>query len=359
MLNQPLAALHVPLHKRVAEVLEEMIRRGELTKQLPPEKLLAQQLDISRPVLRQALATLDQQGLLRIVHGKRTQVLKKMRPARRPLREIVVAAPKASDDQPGQAPLMDELRRRLEAKDYIWTQLYDRRLSSRSGPALLSQSISQRKPACLLLVHSTEAMQKWAQEHVIRSVVLGTSFPDIDLPSIDTDYHALGWHAAGQLVKAGHRHVSLLLPPNSPGGDRATRQGLLEYFQSVPGIPCTFSLDSASSHPPEFRAAIDRILNRRTPPTAFFSFLPIHTLTLLTHLLQKGLRIPRDVAVISRDSEFYLDAVTPEPARYQRNESAFITQTIRLIEKVSAGIPLPKKTVRLIPSFKPGRTIQP
>jgi DNA-binding LacI/PurR family transcriptional regulator len=252
---------------------------------------------------------------------------------------------------------MDELRRRLEAKNYIWTQFYDRRLSSRRGPTLLSQRISQSKQACLLLVHSSEAMQKWAQEQAINSVVLGTSFPDIDLPSIDTDYHALGWHAAGQLVKAGHRRVSLLLPPNSPGGDRATQQGLLEYLQSMPGTPCRFSLDPVTNQPLELQAAIDRILARRNPPTAFFSFLPLHTLTLLTHLLQRGVRIPGDIALISRDSEFYLNAVTPEPARYERNESAFITQTIRLIEKVSSGVPPVKKSVRLIPSFKPGRTI--
>lgn len=200
-------------------------------------------------------------------------------------------------------------------------------------------------------------MQKWAQENTIPTVVLGTTFANIDLPSIDTDYHALGWHAAGQLTKAGHRRISLLVTPDGLGGDQAAQNGAIEYFQSLSGTPCTVSLDRVNAQPAEFRATIDRILARRTPPTAFFSFLPIHTLTLLTHLLQKGLHIPRDIAIISRDSESYLDAVTPEPARYRRNDAAFVTQTIRLMEKVSDGIPLLKRQVRLIPTFDPGLTI--
>ena len=347
---------HPPLHERAEKFLKELIRQGEWADLLPPEKELALQMDISRPVLRQALLSLGQQGLIHIAHGRRTRVLHRTETRPRLRREVLVAGPKALDGL-GQTPLIAELRRRLEAKNYLWTLFHDLRLSSRRGPVLLSKRMAQAKPACLLLVHSTESLQKWAHDHSAPAVVLGTTFPNIDLPSIDTDYHALGWHAAGKLRKAGHQRVSLLVSSHTLGGDEATRQGVLDYFQSLPGNPCSFSFDHVSAEPAEFQIEIDRILNRRNPPTAFFSFLPLHTLTLLTHLQQKGRQIPRDVAIISRDSDFYLDATVPEPARYQRNDAAFITQTIRLVEKVSSQAAVTKKCVRLIPAFNPGRTI--
>ncbi len=348
--------VHPLLHERTEEFLKGMIRQGEFVEYLPAEKELARELEVSRPVLRQALLSLSQQGLVQIVHGRRTKVLQRTKLTQAIRREVLVAGPNALDGM-GQTPLMVELRRRLEGKGYIWTLFHDLRLSSRRGPRLLAQRIFPAKPACLLLFHSTEPVQRWAQENAVPAVVLGTTFPQIDLPSVDTDYHALGWHAAGRLRKAGHERISLLVSHRTLGGDEATRQGVLDYFQSLPGRPCSFSFDHVSAQPSEFQTAIDRILNRRNPPTAFFSFLPLNTLTLLTHLQQRGVRIPGDVAIISRDSDFYLDATVPQPARYQRNDTAFIRQTIRLIEKVSANAPLAKKSVRLIPAFNPGRTI--
>lgn len=348
---------HTLLHEQVSRVLIRLIESGEIPDVLPSERVLAQRLDISRPVLRQTLAMLHREGLVEISHGKRTRIIGKKRPRTTKRKTILVAGPMPTGSRALNLRLLEALRQRLEAKGYAWSMLFDQQLNSPRGTALLAERVKQTDPSCLLLTHSTEAMQHWAQTQRRASVIFGTAFPGVDLPSVDLDYHALGWHAAGQLIKAGHRSICLLFPKGSRRGDQASREGILDYLRSRPDLTVTVTSDEVNDITTEFQATVERTLARSKAPTAYLTFLPLHTLTLLTLLLRRGVRIPEDVAIISRDSEHYLEAMIPEPARYERSEITFVTQTIRMVEKVSSGIKPSRTHIRLIPNFHPGQTI--
>jgi DNA-binding LacI/PurR family transcriptional regulator len=334
-----------------------MIHSGEITDLLPSERVLAERLAISRPVLRQTLAILGRQGIIEISHGRRTRILMPDRPSAPRTRAILVAGPLPVSSRAGSVDLIEELRQRLEAKGYTWTEFFDSRLQSPKGMTLLAERIAHHKPSCLLLDRSTETIQRWTQKQGVPSVVFGTTYPGINLPSIDMDYHALGWHAGGQFLKAGHRHIGLLLPRLSRRGDLASREGLQAYLQSQSHFNATVTSIEVGSQASEIANSLKRVMARQSAPTAFFSFKPFHTITLMTFLLQRGLRIPQDIAIISRDSEPCLEAVLPEPTRYERNIRTFVIQASRLIEKVSSGIAPSKSSVRLIPNFLPGETI--
>lgn len=60
---------HVPLCLKTYEQLFKMIKAQELQDKLPSETVLAKQLQVSRTTLRQALAFLQDDGLIRIVRG--------------------------------------------------------------------------------------------------------------------------------------------------------------------------------------------------------------------------------------------------------------------------------------------------
>ena len=66
-----------PLAARVAEHLVELIRnqRDEGPQKLPAERLLAEQIGVSRPVVREAIKRLELQGLLEVRHGKSVKVV--------------------------------------------------------------------------------------------------------------------------------------------------------------------------------------------------------------------------------------------------------------------------------------------
>ncbi|WP_111559368.1 FadR/GntR family transcriptional regulator [Paracoccus sediminilitoris] len=66
-----------PVAQGVASRLQEMIRTGELKAgdKLPSQRILSEQLHVSRPTLREALLTLETLGLLRTLPARGTFVL--------------------------------------------------------------------------------------------------------------------------------------------------------------------------------------------------------------------------------------------------------------------------------------------
>jgi GntR family transcriptional repressor for pyruvate dehydrogenase complex len=62
----------VKLRDQVADMLVEMISSGEYGAgdRLPPERILVEQLGVSRTVVREALNLLETRGLIRVEHGR-------------------------------------------------------------------------------------------------------------------------------------------------------------------------------------------------------------------------------------------------------------------------------------------------
>ncbi|MGJ5620957.1 FadR/GntR family transcriptional regulator [Sulfitobacter sp. MF3-043] len=65
-----------PVSQAIARQLQQMIRSGELPKseRLPSQRVLSEQLGVSRPSLREALMTLETLGLVRTYPGRGTVV---------------------------------------------------------------------------------------------------------------------------------------------------------------------------------------------------------------------------------------------------------------------------------------------
>jgi len=62
---------NVSVYKKVAAQLQDMIERGELKKgdRLPPERQLAEMLQVGRPALKQAISALEMMGMVRSRQG--------------------------------------------------------------------------------------------------------------------------------------------------------------------------------------------------------------------------------------------------------------------------------------------------
>lgn len=64
-----------PLYLQVAQSLRNEVAAGELFGELPSEASLRERFQVSRSVIRQALATLEAEGILRKSQGKPTQII--------------------------------------------------------------------------------------------------------------------------------------------------------------------------------------------------------------------------------------------------------------------------------------------
>jgi DNA-binding LacI/PurR family transcriptional regulator len=75
------------------------------------------------------------------------------------------------------------------------------------------------------------------------------------------------------------------------------------------------------------------------------------------HLLQRGVRIPADAAVVSRDSEGFLEHTSPLITRYEINPATFARNIVRQVSAISESRVLAPRTVRLMPRLIAGETL--
>ena len=75
------------------------------------------------------------------------------------------------------------------------------------------------------------------------------------------------------------------------------------------------------------------------------------------YLLRRGLKLPSQAAVISRDDDAFLDFVTPRVVRYSANPAIFARRLFQFIFQMVQNGPIQTRSVRLMPAFRPGETV--
>lgn len=346
------------MHQQVVEVLRKWIKRGELSDPLPSEASLATSLQVSRPVLRQAFRQLAGEGLIVISKGKLTRLARR-RQSRLPRSRLRITA---ISPQPQDASirirrgLIDQIRDELISKNYRWDELNDFRLRFARGTAHLDDYLETNPCDCLLLNGSNEVMQKWASQQSTPSMILGSSLPGISLPSVDSNYHALGWHAAGRLAAAGRFHVAIFFRTPLRPGDQAAITGLRSFYESRPLTPFTISLNALDGDVETSCRRMEKLLRGSNRPDAFFVLYPADAITALTYLLRSGKKIPAEIALISRESLPLMTSMVPELTRYESNERRLIRQTVQTLEKLCHHQSLPQTTIRVLPRYLKGQT---
>jgi DNA-binding LacI/PurR family transcriptional regulator len=102
---------------------------------------------------------------------------------------------------------------------------------------------------------------------------------------------------------------------------------------------------------------IDLLLERPHRPTAFLVARPAYVLTTLSHLLRLKLNLPRDVALISRDDDSFLESIVPSVARYSSSPTVFARKISRMVLEIVRGAALSHTDTRIMPQFVPGQTL--
>jgi DNA-binding LacI/PurR family transcriptional regulator len=92
-------------------------------------------------------------------------------------------------------------------------------------------------------------------------------------------------------------------------------------------------------------------------PTAFLVARSMHALTVVSHLLRQGHRLPRDLAVVSRDDDTFLDHLVPKVTRYAANPARFARQLSKLVLEVAQTGRARPKPMRLMPDLVRGETV--
>jgi len=341
---------------QIADFLKEQVRAGLWGDRLPSERSFSEQLGISRRSLRGALAELQREGLI----VERSQLGTKIAPrrARKRIHQISVGVvvPKSSRDILGSALFfLDEMRKFFEARQ-INMQIHRARYLPGDAVATdFEKTIRENAHACWILVSPMAPMQRWCKQNGVRAMVVGIG--DHDFPSISVDYHALCRHAAGEMLRLGHRRLAIILPNNEKIEDVQSCLGFQAGLESSSHSDVLITREYHDQTTRGVCLLADRLLRRNQGPTAWLVCRQGHFVTMLTYLLHRGIKIPSQISLVSRNTDVFADDIVPSPSRYVINDKSYARKCARLALKVIDGHASEEEVVSIMPDFLPGETL--
>lgn len=353
-------AIHRPsLVEQAVETLRGALRDGTWVGRMPGERELSRQLNISRPTLRAALASLEGEGRLQVARGRQRVIVPK-EPVRvlPKVRTVGLLTPLPLQEvSPFALCWMDRLRELL-ARAGLQLEIHSgRRWYTRRPEKDLAALTRQAPTGTWLLFMANERMQRWFVQSKLPAVISGSSHSGIELPSVDFDYRAVCRHAAGQFLRRGHRRIALLMQGLEFAGDRESEAGFLEAFASGAGTSASPVIAHHDGTPENIRSRLRSLLAAETPPTAFLVARSMPALMVASELLRLGLRVPRDAAVIARDSDHFHEYFSPQLARYRADPEVLARRLARLVIDLSGKGVNRSRSTRLMPRFFTGESL--
>ena len=338
--------------------LRESIRQGAWGDLLPGEHELARRLSISRPTVRAALARLADDGIVTIKKGCRTRLCATGRRRLTSAPPTVCLVVPSSRDSLGYNghPVLMEMRAQFAVQGVGWEEVFDRSLGGRHPETRLANIVNGRRHVCWLLVGASATMQRWFAQARVPTLVLGSCHAGVELPSVDVNYYAIGWHAAGCLAKHGHQRVALVLPQRPLAGDLACLRGVSEYIHQR-DKPITAIQVTAGASRTGLLAKLDGLLKSPQPATGILCIHVQHVLMVLVHLLQSGRKVPRDVSLLCRETHISVDLGLPEITRYRSPDVKQAHHAVRIAQSMLAGHHVSNEPNLIIPAFVPGTTL--
>lgn len=342
---------------QTVDSLREGIRSGHWQTQLPGERKLCVELQVGRNTLRSALKELERSGHLEVSSSRQRRIKAKARKKYSNKQQVVgIISPSSQLEMgPRSLLLLDALRNTFSQTGFSMDFHADRSCYSARPSRALKKMVDQSPASIWLLFSSKDPTERWFIKQKIPCMVIGSSRPDITLPSFDIDHRALCHHAGGLLLRKGHRRIALILPKDAFGGEADSEQGLREAVgHSKNTVVNLLSHDESANH---LCSLLDETLALPNPPTAFLVARAKHSLAVTVHLLRRGLRIPQDVAVVSTDDDPVLNSISPALTRYTMDAERFARRlTLAARQLTESGI-LPTHAIRLMPEFLPGETV--
>lgn len=298
-----------PLYQQLADHFRRQIDTGvwRAGNRLPPEIEITSQLGVSRGTVRQAMDLLVDQGLLQRTPGKGTFVT--IPEARPRTRLIGIVVPFLRDS------LTTDILRGAE-------------------------SVLRRNGYSLILCHSEgdpqleqDQIERLLRDHVSGLILFPVATPDepamlgrllparlplvlIDrrVPGLAADYvlsdnSGGAYRAVEHLLSLGHRRIACVSSADQPssvvdrihGYQQALRDAGILPLATVTIAPGGPSSAEVPAYSVAALAPIDLVLGVSEPPTALFCVNDFLALGVMQHALARGLRVPRDLAIVGFD----------------------------------------------------------
>jgi DNA-binding LacI/PurR family transcriptional regulator len=352
----------VSLVSQTAGILRDELLSGAWARWLPGEHDLCSKLQVSRVTLRAALAQLEREGLLKGGQGRRREAVVSARrvPSDSASKVVALLSPVPLEAMQRFALYwIDDLREHLGAAGYrLELPLTSLGKTARPERGLAALALRLR-PAGWVLYQSAAPVQEWFARRGLPCVVAGSCHPAVQLPAVDLDYRAACRHAAALFLARGHRCLAFLNPDPGLAGDQESAAGFREALRGAESADSETLIAGHTGTIPSLCQRVDALLRRPRRPTAWLVSKPHHFLTVTGCLARRGVRVPDEVALISRDHDGFLEHMLPSVARYVANPDAMARRISRIVLELVAGGAVKPVCHRLMPGFVDGETLGP
>ncbi len=340
---------------QVAAVLRECLAAGEWQGALPGEMDLCRRFQVSRAVLRAALASLQSEGLLRVSQGRRREVVggavREASQAARPDRVVLLSPVPHAGLTTSKLLWIDELRGQLAGQG-VPLEFVLSAAAARARPGrVLRDLVGQHPAAAWVLLRSTSQMQQWFAAQGLPAVVAGSRGEGVHLPGVDTDYQAACRHAAGRLLARGCTCLGLVLPRSLLAGDRESEIG---FQAGAAGHPVRVARHDGS--PDGLCRALESMMKEPLAPQGLLVCHSTHAVTALGHLIYHGWKVPQQVKLIARDDDPFLEHVAPLLSRYALDPETYARHVARHLRRCLEGAAPAGRMDLLLPQFREGKT---
>lgn len=346
------------LAAQVAARIAKEIRAGTWVASLPSERTLTETLKVSRKTVRKSLAQLQREGLIKTGHRVGHRIVGSVPVAAPQKLSIGLLTPNSLEQLPAHTTLwIDELDTLLFERGIKLAPFSSHRFFSRGSNQALDRLVRQNPQACWVLTHSSAAMQRWFFEHRVPCVIAGSCPKGLRLPNVDLDYFAVCRHAVGAMLRLGHRRFGLVVNESQRVGDLESEAGFADAVQTS-GRPEVES--TVTRHDGTVEGAwrvLSRLFDATRPPTALLIAKPDIYLTVVTFLADRGLRVGRDVSLISRDHDTFLSYLKPSPAGYVLSPRVYAKRLFAHVLAFVRNEPISQLEQRIEPKFVPGRSL--
>jgi DNA-binding LacI/PurR family transcriptional regulator len=358
-------------HEAVRNHLAEQVAAGTLKPgdALPPELELAEAWGVARSTVRQALAALERDGLIRRVHGKGTFVHEQAR--QRPLRGLDLFALVLPETRTGFYPSLQHAFEQAAARRHhqmlvcctdnnvdkqgnVILQLLDKQV----GGVALVPAVSPPTPA-----YQVRQLQK----NSIPVVFCHRPVEGVRAPLLAIPYEQMGRVAGEAMLRHGHRRAGFFSMQRSAAA-QAYEAGLRAVLESAGGaLPEEFVHRGTGGWveipeaEPEFARALEAMLSSPDRPTAIFaSFDPLAEMLYLL-LGRMGWRVPEDVSVVGIGGTLRHGALQHQLTSVTVDEVRIGRQAAELLDRMRRGeLPLETDETELIPiGLSSGQTLGP
>jgi hypothetical protein len=344
----------------IAGVLRELIDKGKVAGFLPPERALCARFGVSRPTIRGGLAILKREGVLRVRHGQRTEIVlsRQRQPARTGQPVVNLLAPSYPVVMNTENALIaEELESHLHAADFDFRVICDPRFRAGNWGPLAARIVAQNPADCWILRSVSLPIQHWFAESGLPTVLVAPPFPGIALPSVDLDHRATCRHAVGQFALLSHRRIVFLSGNRGLTAEMEGEKGFAEgrELAGLPDHECEIVRFESGGE--DLVQTLERLFRRTDRPTALLVDETMETVTTVTWLLRNGLRVPEDVSVIARGWDTVFDYAVPRIACYRFDRRVLVGRICRWVFRLVRHEDIPRRFSGVVTKFHRGGTL--